>query len=113
MADYIWTESAGTTCELVPRVIDVQLGDGYVQSADDGLNPLQQMWDIVHTDVEEVLVDEIEAFVKPGMGRVAFDWVPLGETVAIKVRCKSYRKVQTERWGFWNLSLRFEQWFGP
>lgn len=113
MADYIWTESAGTTCELVPRVIATQFGDGYMQTADAGLNPLAEVWDVVHEDVEKLIVDEIEAFIRPGMGRVNFDWVPPGKTVALKWRCVSYRKSLAGMHGFYNLSLRFEQWFGP
>ena len=76
MADYIWTESSGTTEELVPRVVATKFGDGFEQRADDGLNPLAQVWDVVHTDVETVLANEIRDFVKAGLGRVNFNWVP-------------------------------------
>ncbi len=113
MADYIWTESAGTSVELVPRVAETQFGDGYVQVSDDGLNPLAEAWDVVHDNVEAAIADEIEAFVRPGLGRAVFDWVPPGRTTSLKFRCKSFRRSLTSEWGFVNLSLRFEQWFGP
>lgn len=113
MADYVWTESAGTSCELVARVVETQFGDGYVQAADAGLNPVAEVWDVVHEEVESAVVEEIEAFIRPGMGRTVFDWVPPGKTAVLKWRCKSYRKSLSGLHGFYNLSLRFEQWFGP
>lgn len=113
MADYIWTESASTSLEVVPHVIGTRFGDGYEQDAPDGLNPQHQEWDLVHAEVERALVDEIEAFILPGLGHARFDWVPLGKTTAIKVKCTSYRKVQTPVWGFFDLSLRFQQVFEP
>lgn len=113
MPDYIWTESPGTNLVLEPRVAMSRFGDGYEQRAPDGLNPLPEVWDVVHTAVDVVLADEIEAFIRPGMGVDTFDWVPPRQTVARKFKCTSFRRSITQQLGEHDVSMRFERVFTP
>lgn len=113
MADYIWTESAGATLELVPNVISTQFGDGYSQDAASGLNALKEVWDIPHKQVPKEIADEIEAFIRPGLGWQRFNYVPLGQTVAKRFKCTSFRRTASDTPDFYDLQLRFEQVFEP
>lgn len=113
MPTFDWAESPGTSCELVSRLVRTQFGDGYVAAADDGLNPVAQVWDVVLDDVRSDAADEIEAFIKPGLGRAIFDWTPPRHSAALKFCCTSYNRVLLEEYGTFGIRLRFEQRFQP
>ncbi|MBE7419826.1 MAG: phage tail protein [Ideonella sp.] len=113
MADFVWVESPGATMELQAAVVATQFGDGYEQRADAGLNPVRQVWDVPFTAIDTEVADEIEAFVRPGLGRVLFDWVPPGQSTALKFKCTSFKRSLTDRVGLVDVAVRFEQRFEP
>ena len=113
MAVFDWAESPGTASELRARTVATQFGDGYQAIATDGLNPVQQVWDVVIDRAAALAADEIEAFIKPKLGRVPFDWTPPRQTVALKWLCTGFSRAITETVDEHNLRLRFEQWFQP
>ncbi|MCW5657452.1 MAG: phage tail protein [Burkholderiaceae bacterium] len=113
MADFIWAESPGATMELQAAVVATRFGDGYEQRADAGLNPVAQVWDVPFNGIDEAIADEIEAFLRPGLGRTLFDWVPPRQTVALKFRCTSFRRTLANAIGEVDIQVRFEQRFEP
>ena len=113
MAVFDWAESPGSSLERSPRVVATSFGDGYEQRADDGLNPVVQVWDLVFTAIDVAIANDIDAFLAAGLGRVVFDWTPPAQTVALRFKCTSFKRTLTERLGEHNLSARFEQVFEP
>lgn len=113
MAVFDWAESPGSSLEVVPHVVASKFGDGYEQRADDGLNPQHQVWDLVFNSIDVVVASEIDDFLRPGLGRVTFDWTPPRQTAALKFKCTSLRRSITDRLGEDNVSARFEQVFEP
>lgn len=112
MADFVWTESPGTSLTLEAKVVASQFGDGYVQRAPDGLNYLRQNWDYVAEDIDDAIADQIEAFLKPKLALVPFDYVPLRQTTALRFVCTSYTRT-AGRVGESSIRARFEQDFAP
>lgn len=113
MAVFDWAESPGTSCELRARTVSTQFGDGYQAIANDGLNPVQQVWDVVIDRASAEAADEIYAFINPKLARVPFDWTPPRQTVVLKWICTTFSRAITDQVGVHNLRLRFEQWFQP
>ena len=113
MPVFDWVESSGSTLELQPRVIVTQFGDGYEQRADDGLNPVKQVWSLVFDGVEVSIADEIQQFLQPGLARVVFDWTPPRGSTALKWKCTSFRRALGATVGEHDLSATFEQVFEP
>lgn len=113
MPTWNFAESPGAQLELVPRVVATQLGDGYEQRSDDGLNPVQQVWNIPFRGVDAAVANDMEAFLKPGLGRASFDYTPPRQTVALKFKCTSFRRVMTDQVGIDDIDVRFEQVFEP
>jgi phage-related protein len=111
VADWIWTESEGTTLEETPRVRVAQFGDGYQQRAPDGINDLVQTWTVPFDEVDDVIADEMVAFLRANRGR-AFNYVPLWHTVAIKVVATGWTRTAA-RVGVNTLRVTFRQVFEP
>ena len=111
MAVFDWAESPGSTSERRPRVVATQFGDGYQQRAADGLNPVQQLWDLVFADCEASKADQIETFLLDGLGWKAFTWTPPRQTVALRWICTSLRRSIGERIDTHTITARFEQVF--
>ena len=72
------------------RGLFTQFGDGYGQSAGDGINPERQTWQIVTVDLNPTDFETVRAFLKTNAG-LYFDWTPPLETEQIQVRCEGYR----------------------
>ncbi len=113
MPVFNWAESPGSSMTLQPRVVATQFGDGYEQAADDGLNPVKQVWSVAINNAALDEADAIEAFIKPGMGRARFDWTPPRQTVALKWKCTAFSRTLNEQVGEVDLRLTFEQVFEP
>ena len=112
MAVFDWAESPSSRAELVARVAATPFGDGYVQRAFEGLNPLSENWDLSFDSVDVEIADAIDAFLRPKLGVVAFDWTPPRQSAAKRFICTSFTRTITDRLGEHNLSARFEQVFG-
>ena len=113
MPVFDWAESPGSSHSPVPRVVATRFGDGYEQRAPDGLNPQQQVWDLVFKGIDVVVASEIDDFLRPGLGYTTFDWTPPRQTAALKFKCTSFRRLITNQLGEDDLSARFEQVFEP
>lgn len=112
MADWIWTESAGATLEEEPRLRSARFGDGYEQRAADGINNRPQSWVIPFDGVDDAVADEMIAFLRAQDGRLAFNYVPLRGTTALRVICRKWSRSHT-RPGESAIRATFEQVFEP
>lgn len=114
MATYIWTESAGTAVQLAPRVSSTKFGDGYEEVAPAGLNPIQQVWQVQHRNIDRDAADEIEAFLKArfsAAGLESFEYTPLWSTTPLRFRCRQWSRVADEDPATCTITATFEQVF--
>jgi len=110
---WIWTESSGTQLNEEPRVRATQFGDGYKQRQADGLNPLAQEWQMRLTGVEDVIADEIIAFLRGCGGVTAFEYTPLWHTTPLLFTCKKWTRTAADTPGFSDIAATFTQEFEP
>ena len=112
MADWVWVESPGTSLDEEPRVKSARFGDGYEQIAPDGINAEGQSWNLQFDGVENSIADEMIAFLR-SYGRSGFDYVPLWETVAVRTRCRKWRRTHGPNYGECGISATFERMYAP
>lgn len=114
MPSFDWAE---TTAELTeePRVASTQYGDGYRQTAPDGLNPVRQVWALtfkgMDSETGNAVRDFLRARVNATTGLEPFDWVPVWATTPLRVTCKTWRRSMADAYGFSDISATFEQEF--
>ena len=112
MADWVWVESAGTALDEEPRIKSARFGDGYEQTAPDGINAEGQSWSVQFDGVENSIADEMIAFLRT-YGRVGFNYVPLWETQTIRVICRKWRRTHGPDFGASGISATFERSYAP
>lgn len=113
MADWVWVESPGTSVEQEPRVRAAQFGDGYQQRAPDGINTQPQSWSLAFNDVGDETAADMVAFLRAQGGVLAFNYVPMWATAAIRVVCPSWRRTLGSQVGTSNVTATFDQVFEP
>lgn len=74
MAVFNFTPSWSTQIQVEPKVHVAQFGDGYQQSAPNGLNNVLEKWSLVFKDIKDADYFSIKAFLKTHKGSVAFQW---------------------------------------
>ena len=112
MADWVWVESPGTALDEEPRIKTAQFGDGYEQRAPDGINHMAQVHELTFDQVDDLVANDMIAFLRAQKGYLAFNYVPLHETVAQRVVCRKWSRSKS---GIDESSIRarFEQVFEP
>jgi len=84
----------GLTRQSTPRVLRVQFGDGYEQRVAEGLNSLQETYNIAYSNRPKAEIDDIVAFMDDKKGVTKFDYVipdtNNGGETTIKVVCEQY-----------------------
>lgn len=117
MAVFAWAESSSSALEEAPRVTSLRYGDGYEESAPDGLNPMKQAWSLQFRKVSREAGDEIVGFFRARMSAVGglenFDWTPLWETAPIKVIARNWTRTQLDDYGESDIQVRFERDYKP
>lgn len=114
MPSFTWEPDFEATNTPTVNMIEHQFGDGYSQRQAIGMNPRKNNWsfNFAKRPMDEGLA--IKNFLDARNGVESFDFIPPGETQAIKVVCKtgqwSYRIVQGM---FMSLSVKFEEVFEP
>lgn len=112
METFTWSpEQQNVTEEVQFRVLSAKFGDGYEQSAGDGLNTKESTWPLTFFGTKE-RIDQIRAFLDGHEGWRAFLWTPPRETQAIAVKCKAYSRPHGGG-DTWRLSATFERGFKP
>jgi phage-related protein len=81
----------GASMKMEPRVRETEMGDGYTQSVQDGINDMREAWNLAFTRRPKSIIDSIDDFLRENRNS-AFFWLnPDGMTK--KYRCKSWSKV--------------------
>jgi phage-related protein len=62
-----------------PRTLSVQFGDGYTQRLRDGINVLNESWDLSFKNRSIVDIRLMKAFLETKAGVTSFTWTPPGE----------------------------------
>lgn len=117
METWLWAEGNGTTLAEEPRISSTQFGDGYEQTAVDGLNPIRQEWSFTFKGMDAATGDEMIAFLRARVsalnGLEPFLWTPLWSTTAITVTARKWTRTAAGDYGFSDIAVTFRQWFGP
>lgn len=112
METFIWAPEQTSAAEEVKfRVLSAKFGDGYEQSAGDGINTRESSWALTFFGRQD-RIDAIKAFLDAHGGWRSFHWTPPGESAAIVVKCKAYSRPRGGG-AVWRLSATFEQGFRP
>lgn len=106
-----WVESPGTSLSIDPAVDTVQYGDGYEGRFPRGIRGAKEVWDVVFTNADVAIAEQIKAFLKDGMGAKTFDWTPPGQTVAKVFKCTSFSYSLGSEIATVNVRSRFEEVF--
>jgi phage-related protein len=80
MSEFTWTPSRGFTTEITPRVRIAKFGDGYSQRVSDGINTIDQTWNLQFQNNTVETIAEIEAFLVSKQGGISFTWTPTSES---------------------------------
>lgn len=81
------------------RVLEASFGDGYTQSAGDGINTKEQTIQLQWTRLSVTNADAIRAFFDGLGGYQSFDYTLPNDSTALKFKCKQYNRT----WGDGNL----------
>lgn len=107
---FTWKHDSGPTGTSAFRVLTAQFGDGYEQTAADGINNKTESWPLSFTG-RATVITPIEAFLDARGGWQAFLWTPpLGTQGYYK--CASYESKQMGN-DVWQLTATFKQSFQP
>ncbi len=81
MDTFLFVASSATQGTSTPRVLKAQYGDGYMQEAGDGINPILRVWNlqfnnipISSTDSSATTLEAIDDFLTAQAGYLQFLW---------------------------------------
>jgi len=82
METFPYIPHTGSQGQMTPRTLVVQFGDGYVQEAGDGINPMLRTWNLVWQNLDGVTgatptLKNINDFLTAHAGYLRFLWVQL------------------------------------
>lgn len=88
MAVFNYPISYSSSLELNTRSVDIQFGDGYQLSSEEGINAQVKKWNVRFINISPTMAGEIKAFYKTNKAATTpFTWVdPNGETGRYKWR---------------------------
>jgi len=90
MADWAYTPDRGLSRNSAPRIREVRFGDGYSQRAQDGINYMNESWDLSFVNRPLSTILAMEAFLEAKGGNTAFTFGAPGESPEVKVICRSW-----------------------
>lgn len=97
MSEFHWTPSPGARTKDTFRVREAQFGDGYSQSYPEGLNSLNQTFNLQFRGTVSY-IDEIVSFLRSKKGASEFTFTPPSSSEEVKVVCKTWDREDTDRW---------------
>ena len=107
---FTWTPDKEPTGTTSFRIKSAKFGDGYEQTAEDGINNKSESWPLTFTG-QKTKIAQIKAFLNRHKGAKAFNWTePFGENLLIK--CKEYQS-SNKGGSVYTLAATFEQAFHP
>ena len=107
---FTWRHDAKPSGTSTFRVLKAQFGDGYAQTAADGINNKSRSWPLSFTGAAAT-VGAIEAFLDARGGWQSFFWTPPRGVLGY-FKCTSY---DSKHLGgdMWQLTATFEESFQP
>lgn len=108
MSEFTWMPDRGFTTETAPRVRTAKFGDGYSQRVADGINNLDQTWNLTFNSRSLEDADAIEAFLVSKEGAISFTWTPPGTVTEYWVICPKWSLVYESEFSR-NISVSFEK----
>lgn len=107
---FTWKHDARPSGAVTLRTLTAQFGDGYKQTAADGINNKAQSWPLIFTGLSAT-VTPIKDFLDARMGYQSFFWTPpLG--VQGYYKCASYAPRHLGG-DLYEIAATFEQSFQP
>ena len=99
-----------------PRILSMNFGDGYMQRASDGLNPILRRWNLTWTVLPEDQAKILMNFLQERGGIEPFYWnAPFSkaageDTERVKVICRNWRRIHEDEVGsFLQIRVVFEE----
>jgi phage-related protein len=93
MAEFEYVPSKGFSGDSTPRVRMARFGDGYSQRVAEGINPVNQTWNLQFNSKPLAEAQAIDAFFRVKNGVASFTWVPPDEVTEVKVICQKWSQV--------------------
>lgn len=73
-----------------PRIAKASFGDGYEQTAADGLNPERRTYQIIFDTRVNADIETVRSFLSGLGGHTPFTFTPPGTMTAVKWRCEEW-----------------------
>lgn len=89
MSDWNYTPDRGLKKNSQPRIRETRFGDGYTQRSQDGINYMNESWDLSFNNRTYTDISTMITFLETKGGVLAFTWTPPGGS-EIKVLCRSW-----------------------
>lgn len=96
-----------------PRIRKVSFGDGYEQTAQEGLNPLRRTYNARFNARPNADIETVRAFLTRHGGHTPFAFTPPGEAAAIQWRCETWEGPTVVSATHGSLSATFVEDFSP
>ncbi|EKZ9178138.1 phage tail protein [Vibrio vulnificus] len=110
LQQFTWCPDKDATGETTRRTREVQFGDGYKQSAGDGINGASQKWPLTFTKRRDEAV-AIKSFLDDHKGYISFAWQPPLEPLGLyQAKTSTLTPLGA---GWYRISVTFEQSFHP
>lgn len=93
MTIFLEVPDRGFSKQTTPRVLVTQFGDGYTHRMLDGLNSINNTWDVTFTNRNLVDAGSINAFFEAAAGAIPFQWTPPDEGTQYNVVCTEWKLV--------------------
>jgi phage-related protein len=95
------------------RILEANFGQGYSQTAADGLNNQVDTWDVVFSNISQADKITVMNFLRSVGGSTTFYWTPIDETV------EKMWKITKDGWtvsnsggSTWTITFKMTQQFG-
>ena len=113
MSDWTYVPDRSLTKGSQPRIRETKFGDGYSQRSLDGLNYMNQSWDLTFANRIFTDIYNMQSFLETKAGVVAFTFTPPGES-EVKVICRDWNvstlyHTESNNTSIGTLSARFER----
>jgi len=89
MPDWTYTPDRSLGKSSAPRIREVKFGDGYSQRAQDGINYMNESWNLTFANRSFTDIFNMESFLETKGGTAAFTFQPPGES-EVKVICRNW-----------------------
>lgn len=103
---------AGSSYDYEPRSLEAGFGDGYNQSAGDGLNPYAETWNLTFSNRKASEIAAIKAFLISVRDVTSFDWIAPDDTVSKKWKMKGKFSISDREANAGTISFVVKRWFG-